>query len=172
MNYSIEELNSDNIQEYAQVNILAWKQTYKGIISDEFIESFTSENGKQKIINNLQIELSENDKKSFLLKVDNKYAGILKIRKSMLEDFFDYGELGAIYLLNSVKGKGYGKILFDKAINELKNMGYKKMINGCFKGNPANEFYKHMGGKFLKNVDITLPNGEIIIENIYVYDIG
>ena len=170
-NYSIESLSQDNIEDYAEVNILAWRQTYKGIVSDESIESFTSEDGKKKIIESLKNELRENDKKSFLLKVDNKYVGILKIRKSNFKDLSNYGELGAIYLLNSVKGKGYGRILFDKAVVELKNMDYKKMFNCCFEGNPANKFYEHMGGKFLKKTDITLPNGEKLIENIYVYDI-
>lgn len=170
MNYVFEDLNIDNLKYYAEVNTLAWKQTYKDIISDEFIESFTSKIGKKRIIENLQDELRKNDNKSFLLKVDNQYVGILKIRKSKFEDLLDYGELGAIYLLDSVKGKGYGKIIFDKAVTELKKMNYKKMFNCCFEGNPANKFYEHMGGKFLKKIDVTLPNGEQLIENIYVYD--
>ena len=171
MSYCIEKLNMDNINNYAEVNTLAWKQTYKGIISDEFIESFTNKTGKEIIIENLLKELSETDKKSFLLKVDNEYVGILKKRKSKFEELSDYGELGAIYLLDSAKGNGYGKILFNKAIIELKNMGYKKMFNGCYEGNLANDFYKHQSGKYLKSVETILPNDEKIIENIYVYDI-
>lgn len=170
-NYSIESLSQDNIENYAEVNILAWEQTYKGIISDEFIELFCSKAGKENIIEKLKKELYEKDKKSFLLKVDNEYVGILKIRKSKYKEYSDYGELGAIYLLDSVKGKGYGKILFNKAVIELRNMGYNKMFNSCYEGNLANGFYKHMNGKLVESREFILSNGEKLIENIYVYDI-
>ena len=42
------------------------------------------------------------------------------------ENYQDCGELGAIYLLDEVKGKGYGRILFQKAVEELKKQGYLK----------------------------------------------
>jgi hypothetical protein len=29
-------------------------------------------------------------------------------------------------------------------------MGYTKMIIGCLNNNPSNNFYKHLGGKFIK----------------------
>lgn len=45
------------------------------------------------------------------------------------------------------------------------------MIIGCLKKNPANEFYKHLGGKILDTYPLTLPNGEELIENLYSYKI-
>ena len=78
------------------------------------------------------------------------------------------GELGALYLLDSVKGKGFGKILFNKAIEELKNIGYDKMIIGCPSENPSNDFYKHMGGKFVDTNPLTLPNVQELIEEIKI----
>ncbi len=38
MNYTIEELRDENANEYARVNMLAWKQSYKGIVDDDFLE--------------------------------------------------------------------------------------------------------------------------------------
>ena len=52
-------------------------------------------------------------------------------------------------------------------IEELKKMGYNKMIIGCLEGNPSNEFYKHIGGKFIKKrvfEKLNLP------ENVYYFD--
>ena len=46
-------------------------------------------------------------------------------------------------------------------------MGYNKMIIGCLEGNPSNEFYKHIGGKFIKKrvfEKLNLP------ENVYYFD--
>lgn len=92
------------------------------------------------------------------------------MRKTKYDNYSQCGELGALYLLDSVKGKGFGKVLFDKAINELKNMGYNKMIIGCLSENPSNDFYKHMGGEFVDTNPLTLPNGQELMENLYYYN--
>ena len=168
--YIIENVNSSNIEYYARVNALAQLQSYKGIVNDEFLELINTEEEIQKAIINLKNNLHDNSKR-FLLKVDNQYVGILRIRKTKYNKYSNYGELGALYLLNSVKGKGFGKILFEKAKEELKQQGYQKMITGCLKKNPANKFYKHLGGKLLDTCPLTLPNGEELIENLYSYNI-
>ena len=46
-------------------------------------------------------------------------------------------------------------------------MGCNKMVIGCLKGNPSNEFYKHIGGKLVKErifEKLQLP------ENVYYFD--
>lgn len=49
-------------------------------------------------------------------------------------------------------------------IEELKNMGYDKMLIGCLIGNPSNEFYKHMGGKLIKT---RMFEKLQLLENVY-----
>ena len=78
--YIIENVNSSNIEYYARVNALAWLQSYKGIVNDEFLELINTEEEIQKTIINLKNNLHDNSKR-FLLKVDNQYVGILRIRK-------------------------------------------------------------------------------------------
>ena len=46
-------------------------------------------------------------------------------------------------------------------------MGYDKMIIGCLKENSANEFYKHMGGKFIKT---RIFEKLQMSENVYYFD--
>ena len=44
------------------------------------------------------------------------------------------------------------------------------MVNGCLDGNPSNEFYKHMGGNFVKKIPFVVKNyGQELVENIYYY---
>ena len=106
-----------------------------------------------------------------MLKYNDDYVGILRVRKTKYDNYSECGELGALYLLDTVKKKGFGKILFNKAINELKEMNYDKMIIGCLSENPSNEFYKHMSGKFVDTNPLTLPNGQELMENLYYYEI-
>ncbi len=42
--------------------------------------------------------------------------------------------------------------------HELKKLGCTKMIIGCLDGNPSNEYYKHIGGKFVEIRTFKLPN--------------
>lgn len=70
-------------------------------------------------------------------------------------------------LLAIIKVKVLGKKLFEAGIQELKNMGFNKMIVGCLANNPSNDFYKHMGGKLIKTrifEKLQLP------ENVYYFD--
>ena len=56
---------------------------------------------------------------------------------------------------------------FEEAKNELKTMGYNKRIIACLKGNPSNEFYKHIGGVYVKD---GLYKRLQLLENVYYYD--
>jgi len=168
--YVIEPMDLHNTLSYARVNALAWLQTYKGIVDDEFLQFINTEEEIRKASNNLKNGLND-DSKRFLLKFDSQYVGILRIRKTKYEKYLECGELGALYLLDNVKGKGFGKILFQKAVEELKHMGYKSMIIGCLVGNSSNEFYKHMGGKLVDTNLFVLPNGNKLLENLYYFDI-
>ena len=62
---------------------------------------------------------------------------------------------------------GHGKELYNAGVKELKSMGFDKMIIGCLKGNSSNEFYKHIGGKYIKErmfEKLQLP------ENVYLFE--
>ena len=169
MNYIIENINQENVDYYARVNALSWKQSYKGIVNDDFLELINTESEILKSISNLKNGLADGSKR-FLLKYNDEYVGILRVRKTKYDNYRQCGELGALYLLDSVKGKGLGKILFNKAINELKSMGYNKMIIGCLSDNPSNVFYKHIGGVCIDTNQLVLHNGQKLIENLYYYN--
>ena len=170
MNYIIEELSLENVEDYARVNAQAWKESYVGIIKDDFLSLINTEEEIQKLIEKLKSNLSNKLERSFILKVDGKAVGIVRVGKSRVDDYPDYGELYAIYLLDVAKKKGYGRVLFEKAKEELKKMGYTKMFNGCIEGNTANDFYQHIGGKFIWQKKLSIPNGQIVNENIYNYE--
>lgn len=167
MNYEIVELNINDVESYIRINSLAWKQNYKGIVNDDFLELINTEEEIQKGIDNLKKFINDGSKR-FLLKVDNEYLGLFRVRKTKYENYLECGELGALYLLNDIKGIGYGKILFKRAIEELKKAGYKDIIIGCLKGNPSNNFYKYMGGEFVGTSSFELPN-QVLEENLYLY---
>ena len=109
----IKEITLEDIPDYVKVNIKAWQETYKGLIGDEIL--IDVENNVENSIKR-QIDKFEEDKKNgvkkFILKVNNEPVGMMAVGKSRSKKFEGKGELEALYLLDKVKKKGYGKNAF------------------------------------------------------------
>ena len=93
--------------------------------------------------------------------------GFVNVGPSDEADYENCGEIHAIYIINGYKGYGFGKKLIEVGIKELKSIGFNKMVIGCLVGNPSNEFYKHIGGKYIKQrifEKLQLP------ENVYYFE--
>ena len=43
MDYIIEKMNLANVEDYVRVNSVAWKESYKGIVNDDFLELINME---------------------------------------------------------------------------------------------------------------------------------
>ena len=71
MDYIIENMNEDNVESYARVNALSWKQSYKGIVNEDFLELINTEPEIQTAISNLKNGLNDGSRR-FLLKYNNE----------------------------------------------------------------------------------------------------
>lgn len=166
----IKELTLEDIPDYVKVNTIAWQESYKGLIADSILDEVLNniDNSIQKQINKFDNDKKNNIKK-FILKVNDESVGMTGIGKATDEKYEDIGELYSLYLLNKVKKKGYGKLLFYNDVKELINLGFNEMIVGCLINNPSNDFYKHMGGKLI-DVVTNKVKGYDMKENIYYYE--
>lgn len=166
----IKELTLEDIPDYVKVDTLAWQESYKGLIADSILDEVANnvENSIQKQINKFDNDKKNNIKK-FVFKVNNEAVGMTGIGKSTYEKDEDIGELYSLYLLNKVKKKGYGKMLFYHDVKELIGLGFNSMVIGCLVNNPANDFYKHMGGKLIEVVTKKIK-GYNMTENVYYYE--
>lgn len=171
MEYEIVEKSLENVEEYVRVNALAWKESYQEIVDQEFLDFINSEVGIQESVEKQKQKLSLIGSRGYLLKVNQKYVGILSLGASVDSRFPEGGEIQAIYLLNEVKRQGYGTILFDFGVSKLREMRFRQMIISCLQDNVvANQFYQHKGGKNIGTRVFKLPNQELI-ENVYLFDI-
>ncbi len=165
MDYIVRKKERKDCQEVAHVVTVAWNETYRGIVPDEFLDNLyknEEERGK-----NSFDKFDENENHQYVLEVANKIVGFVNVGSTDENNFTNCGEIHAVYIINGYKGYGFGKKLIETGINELKNMGYDKMVIGCLDGNKSNEFYKHIGGKFIKTrifEKLQLP------ENVYYFD--
>jgi predicted acetyltransferase len=165
MKYKIRKKERKDCFEVAHVVTLAWNETYKGIVSDDFLKGLYL--NEKKRANNSYNCFNDSNNHQYVLEVNGKVVGFINVGASNDKDYEYYGEIFAIYIINEYKGKGYGKELIKVGIEELKQMGFTKMIIGCLDGNTSNEFYKHLGGKFIKKrifEKLNLP------ENVYIFE--
>ena len=165
MNYIIRKRAKEDCKDIAHVVTISWNETYQGIVPDYFLEEL--KNNEQERANRTYNEFDEKDNNQLVLEVDNKVVGFANYGKTSDEEFTNCGEIFALYIINKYKGKGYGRKLVEAVKKELKNMGYNKMIIACLKGNPSNEFYKHIGGIHIKDglyKRLQLP------ENVYYFE--
>lgn len=173
MNYIIKEIEKDDLYDYMYVNTYAWNETYKGIIPDEFLDKIKREldqNVERLKTKFDQEKIEQPNYKRYLLYVDEEPVGMVAICNSREEKYPHSGEICVLYLLNKAKKKGFGRILFEKAVSELKSVGFNDMIINCLKDNPTTKFYEHMGGRlvFEKNINI---GGKDLIENVYYFQL-
>ncbi len=165
MNYLIRRKTKEDCIHVVHVATVAWNETYKGIVDDDFLNKlYETEEQRAKEIYN---KFNEEDNHQLVPEVDNNIVGFVNVGDTDDTNYDNCGELHAIYILDKYKGKGFGKKLFEAGIEELKKMGYDKMIIGCLVGNPSNDFYKHMGGKLIKTrifEKLQLP------ENVYYFE--
>ena len=166
MEYVIRKMKKSDCKDVTHVITIAWNETYRGIVPDEILDNLYL-NEKERTNNSIN-RFNENDNHQFILEVDNKVVGYMNVGMTDDTEYSNCGEIHAIYIINGYKGYGYGKEMFKAGINELKSMNCDKMLIGCLVGNPTNEFYKHIGGKYIKQrifEKLQLP------ENVYYYEI-
>lgn len=104
----------------------------------------------------------------YVLEVDGSVVGFINVGPSESEDYKGCGEVFALYILNGYKGYGFGKKLIETGFAELKKLGFDKVVIGCLVGNKANDFYKHLGGKFIATKiykRLQLPENYYCFEN-------
>ena len=166
MEYLIRSSNKNDVYGVSHVVTISWNETYKGLVPDNELEKLkTNEDERAR----RALEKFENDEyRQLVLEIDREIVGFVRFGKSEDTDFDNCGEIFAFYIINKYHGLGFGRKLFELACDELKKEGFDKMIIACLKGNPTNEFYKHMGGKYIKDGLFERLN---LKENIFYYDI-
>jgi GNAT superfamily N-acetyltransferase len=79
------------------------------------------------------------------------------------------GQVSSIYLLKSAQGLGIGRELIRRALNEMREWGYRAAFVEVLKGNSAEIFYERVGARFSHTEDFVIC-GETFSEHIYIWD--
>lgn len=132
--------------ELANVHLNSWREAYKGQIDQAFLDNmpFTFKRRKK----NWEETLATNIDSVFVAESEQGLVGfVLAQLPSRDEDMKDYGEIGAIYLLEKFKGKKIGLHLLQASFAAMKRQGFTKAYCWMLKGNATGKFYESTGAR-------------------------
>ena len=159
----IRKRKIEDSNELAHAIALIWNDTYKGIVDNDFLKGLL-DNEKASAE---RLKKSINDQQDYyVLTLDGKIIGWIYYTLDS-DKYEDAAEIHSLYILKEYQGNGYGKMLYDYVVRNIMEKGIQKLIIGCLDGNPSNEFYKHLGGKYIG----THLFREKYIENIYLFEL-
>lgn len=154
---------ADNRTAISKIYEESWKYAYRGIIPQDYLDSIP----KGQWVSGLD----DPNRKTLICIEHGSFIGTSSFGRSRFEKFGDWGEIISIYLLPDHMGKGYGKVLLQASISELKKSGYKNIFLWVLKDNMrARSFYERFG--FLRTDDYldSQIGGKTLQEIRYIYN--
>jgi GNAT superfamily N-acetyltransferase len=143
----------------AEVQVSAWKITYRGLISQEVLEGL-SVSAKvamwRKVIDTAS---KAENRKTVLVAVDadSKIVGFLAGGQSRDSSDIGSAELNAIYIDPAQQGAGIGTKLVKKFVSWLLVTEFTQLRVWALASNPCRRFYEKLGGQELAEIrEITI----------------
>lgn len=156
--------SADDRMAISKIYEESWKCAYKGIIPQQYLDSIPAGRWAAKADNPTQ--------KTLLCIDDGKMVGTSSFCKSRFEQFCDWGEVVSIYFLPEYMGKGYGKILMESVVAELKRQGYENIFLWVLEENiRARHFYEQFGFTLTDDFMEDQIGGKDLREVRYIYSV-
>lgn len=143
----IRAMEEKDIESVVDIKIFGWLTAYKGIISDEDLETVKAARAER--IEKRRKDFRESD---FVVAEENgEVVGFARYVKDGLRspEVSDADcELVALYVKPDFKRRGIGSALLNRVRDEFRHLGKTRMLLWCLKENyPSRKFYEAMGGR-------------------------
>lgn len=144
----------------ATVHIASWRETYYGIVPDDFLNELSLERRTAQWTNSLS-NLDDEYHRAFVAELDGQIVGFANYGFVRESDPLHQGELFAIYVLQSVHKRGVGGMLVSAIAQGLLDLGVSSMLVWVLRENPARGFYERLGGRYLREKMIEIGGREL-----------
>lgn len=160
MNTKIRKAKIGDEKTLAYIQTESWKYAFADIISAEDMERYTDIPKAEAMYENV---LKSGHAEVSILKIDGKPHCIAAWSKSRNPQFSDCAELICIHSLSENWGKGYGSMMMNHIIDEIKNSGYNNVLLWVFEKNTrARRFYEKHGFELTDNTQISYDAVEVM----------
>lgn len=147
----IREADESDASGIASVQANAWHTTYKGIVPDDYLTSYTAEKRFVRWRQILASQANQTGDFTFVAQTEDKqivgFASAGQAEEESVKGFA--GELIAIYLLENYQRRGIGKLLVKTVAERFLRRQTNSMFVWVLADNPFTAFYESLGGEFL-----------------------
>lgn len=165
---NIRRANIEDAEGIAKVHVDSWRTTYKGIISDEFLNNLSYAQRQElwkKNINNP-------DNVVFVVETESgEIVGFADTSKRDSNQVPHSIDLTSLYLLDQYHGEGLGRKLMDTLFAFYRENGYKKVFVDVLKDNKTKYFYEAFGAEHVHDVTIKI-SGQTLEESVYMWEVS
>lgn len=153
---AIRAATPEDAPAIARVHVDSWRTTYRGLLPDQVLAGLSVPEREASWLHRLEASVPNSPSGSVFVAEDptGEIVGFAAGGPSRGKDSAYAGELYAIYVLQEHQRKGIGRSIMNRVVEELRAFGCGSMVVWVLKGNPAERFYRHLGGK---------PSGEKIV---------
>jgi ribosomal protein S18 acetylase RimI-like enzyme len=145
----------------ARVHVASWRTTYRGLLSDEFLDSLDGAGYEARWSRTLR----DASTRVYVAADGREIVGFASGgRERAGEDGYE-GELYAVYVLAEAQRHGHGVRLVQAVVSGLRELGLADMIVWVLRDNPgARKFYERLGGIFVREQPITI--GSMVLREV------
>lgn len=130
----VRKANIDDADTIGYIHSTAWKQTYTGVFTKEYLNEDTAEKRKQEFLESCTCE----DVSYYIIYEDVKAVGIAKVIADE-----NICELASFYILEKYRNKGYGRQVICYLKKDIKRMQLWVLKDNI----EARNFYENNGFK-------------------------
>ena len=138
----IRKATLHDAEQISKVHVATWKMTYKGFLSESFLENVTPES--RYILWRKNID--DSNKIILVVEKNTEIIGFIAGDSVKSEEYEQYdGILTALYFKKEEQGKGYGRQLLHELLTEFTKRGYRNCIVKVLKESNCKHFYEKLG---------------------------
>ncbi len=172
MEYIIRKAEGKDALEIAKIHIYCWKNSYKEIIDQSFLDQLNVE----KSFENHSYMIGNPKKNNFFyVAVDsqNNVIGFCVGGEQRDKNYPQKAEVYALYINDKFHNLGIGRELLRKAFDDLKEKQLNSILIWSLKDNKQREFYAKVGGVDLYNILKKIGNREYPVTGwVWNYGVG
>lgn len=161
----IRKAGQEDALAIAQVHVNSWKSTYKGLISDAYLDSLSVGSFERFWAD----QLEASSLSPYVAETGSGIVGFVQGGPLREKDYRYQGEIYSLYLLKSHQRKGLGKQLVQAVMEDLITEGMSSFLVWVLADNPSCGFYEKLGGKKIGTKQVQI-GGNMLQEVAYGWE--
>lgn len=159
---TFSKMKNSDVPELAVHHVQSWKETYQGIIPDEYLNGLTVESRV-----NLWTKVLENkDHYGEIVRAEGKIIAFISAGRFRGDGDLSKNEIFAIYISKAYQRRNLGRELCARYFTATENSNAYVWV---LKDNPACAFYEKLGGRNVGEADVEM-GGQVFKELLYIIE--